>query len=112
MLFLGQPALHHPDDPHVAVLLGGQNLDHAVDFRDHGLTLRLAPGLQELFHPGQTRGDVLLRGHAARVEGPQRQLRTRLTDGLGGNDAHRGAHLHHLARAQVQAIALGANAEG
>ena len=36
-------------------------------------------------------------GNAARVEGPHRQLRTRLADGLRRDDAYRFADIHRLA---------------
>ncbi len=45
-----------------------------------------------------------------RVEGTKSQLRTRLTDGLRGNDTDRLTFLHHLTRCKVAAVALGANA--
>jgi hypothetical protein len=47
-------------------------------------------------------------GRTADVEGPHGQLGARLTDGLGGKDAHRLAHLNRSSMGQVPAIALGA----
>src|ERR671924_777821 len=67
----------------------------------------------ELHHPGALR--LVLRGldHAARgaadVERPHRQLRARLTDGLGGNDADRLAELGQPAGAEVAAVAKDAD---
>ena len=53
----------------------------------HGRALGLA-GLEQLDDAGQAVGDVLA-GDAARVERPHRQLRARLADRLGGDDADR-----------------------
>src|SRR5512143_1529203 len=46
----------------------------------------------------------------ADVEGPHRQLRSRLADRLGGNDADRLADIHELAAAEVSAVTHLANA--
>ena len=45
----------------------------------------------------------------ADVEGTKGKLRTRLTDGLCGDDTDRLATLHHFASGQIAAIALGAD---
>ncbi len=50
-----------------------------------------------------------LRRRAADMEGAHRQLRSRLADGLGGDDAHRLADLHRAAGRQVAAVALAAH---
>ena len=84
----------------------------AADLGHHSLAFGLLAGFEQLFHAGETAGDVRLAGHAAGVEGAQGQLRARLTDGLGGDDAHRRAHFDHVAAAQVHAVALGAHAVG
>ena len=47
---------------------------------------------------------------AADVEGAQRELRARLADALGGQDAHRLAHVHHVHGGQVAAVAHPADA--
>ena len=47
---------------------------------------------------------------AADVEGPQRELRARLADGLRGQDADRLAHVHHVHGGQVAAVAHPADA--
>ena len=44
------------------------------------------------------------------MEGTERQLGTRLTDGLGGNHADHFTFLHHTGRREVAAIAFGAHA--
>ncbi len=51
------------------------------------------------------------RGDAACVEGAHRQLRARLADRLGSDDAHRHALLDEPARGHVHAVALGADAK-
>jgi hypothetical protein len=60
--------------------------------------------LEQLLHARQA---VVMSppGHAAGVEGAQRQLRARLADGLGGHDADGGADVHQLAACQVTAVA-------
>src|SRR5690606_27936154 len=77
--------------------------------RDRRLALR-HPRLEDLLDPGQTLGDVLTRD-ATDLEGTHGELRTRLTDRLGGDDAHRLAHVHQLAGRQRPAVALGADPE-
>ena len=44
------------------------------------------------------------------MEGSHGELRAGFADGLGGDDADRLAEIHQTARAEVQAIALGADA--
>src|SRR5690606_28611666 len=79
-------------DPHAA---GGP--------RDRRLALR-PPRLDHLLDPGQTLGDVLTRD-ATDLEGTHGELRARLADGLGGDDAHRLAHVDQLAGGQGAAVA-------
>ena len=50
-------------------------------------------------------------GRAADVERTHRQLRARLADGLGGDDAHRHALLDQRAGGQVHAVAQPADAQ-
>ena len=50
-------------------------------------------------------------GRAADVEGAHRQLRARLADALGGDDAHGHALLHQRAGGKVHAVAQGADAQ-
>ena len=49
-------------------------------------------------------------GHTTGVERSEGQLRTRLTDGLSGDDADGLALLHHAAGGKVAAITLHADA--
>ena len=67
------------DDLATAIVL--HDLDAAGELGDRGLTLRGA-GLEKLGDTGKTLGDIGGRGHTTGVEGTQRQLGTRLTDGL------------------------------
>ena len=96
----------HPDAASAVLTL--DHLDDPVDVADLGLALGHA-GLEQLFDAGETGGDVEP-GHAAGVEGPHRQLRARLADGLGGDDAHRLADLDEMPRGQVAAVAGTAHA--
>ena len=50
-----------------------------------------------------------LRRRATDMEGAHRKLRSRLADGLGGDDAHRLADLHRAAGREVAAVALAAH---
>ena len=63
---------------------------------------------------GIFKGDMILFGCAARrtsdVEGTHRKLRTRLTDGLCGNDTDRFADFDNLIAGEVAAIALDTDA--
>ena len=65
--------------------------------------LRVA-GLEDLDDARETVRDVRA-GHAARVERPHRQLRARLADRLGGDDADRVADLEQVAGRQEDAVA-------
>src|SRR5881275_3039537 len=51
-----------------------------------------------------------LAGRAADVEGSHRQLRSRLADGLRGDNANCFAHFHELASSEVASVAHRANA--
>ena len=88
------------------VLLG--DADHARGAGQDGGALGRA-GLEQLDHAGQAVGDVLT-GDAAGVEGPHGQLRPRLTDRLGGDDADRLAELDVPVGGQRAAVAGGADA--
>src|SRR6185295_19507866 len=88
--------------------VGTNDRDQAVDVADLGLALGNA-GLEQLLDTGQAGRDVEAR-HTAGVEGPHRQLRARLADGLGGDDAHRLAHADRLAGGEVAAVAPAAHA--
>ena len=61
-------------------------------------------GLEKLFHPGQTAGDIQT-GDTAGVERPHGQLCAGLADALGGDNANGLAHLHCHARGGQPAVA-------
>src|SRR5690606_4604451 len=65
--------------------------------------------LEKLRDTRQTVRDVLAR-HTTGMEGTHRQLGTRLADGLGGDDAHRGADVHRTTGRKVVTVALLADA--
>ena len=84
------------------------NLDGAGELGNRGLTLR-GTGLEKLGNTGKTLSDIGSRSHTTGVEGTQRQLGTRLTDGLGGDDTNGLANVDQLVGGQRPAIALGAH---
>ena len=75
------------DDLDLGRTVATDDLDDAVDVADLGLALGDA-GLEQLLDARQAGGDVQA-GDAAGVERPHRQLRARLADRLGGDDADR-----------------------
>ncbi len=95
----------------VGVLVGLQDAHRAADLCNNGFALRLLAGLEELFHARQTGRDVgRAGGHTAGMERPQRELGAWLADGLGGHDAHGRAQVDHVAAAEIEAVAFGADA--
>ena len=96
----------HADLAHIAL---AHDLDRAVDLGQDGLALGRTR-LEDLLHTRQALRDVVGRGHAAGVEGAQRQLRARLADRLRRDNADRLADLDQFAGCQVAAIAHPANA--
>ena len=84
------------------------NADDAGDLGEGGHLLRLAR-LEQLFNTRKALRDIVA-GDAAGVERTHGQLRARLADGLGGDDADRLAGVDRLADGQVDAVALGADA--
>ena len=88
--------------------VAADDLDDAVDVADLGLALGDA-AFEELLDSRQAGGDVQA-GDAAGVERSHRQLRARLADGLGGDDADRLADADQRARGQVAAVAQPADA--
>ena len=76
---------------------------------DNGSVLGLA-GLEQLLNTGKTLGNIRCGCNTAGVEGTHGQLGTRLTDGLGGDDAYRLTDGYRLTVCQVGAVALGADA--
>ena len=97
------------DDLDLGRAVAADDLDDAVDVADLGLALGDA-GLEQLLDARQAGGDVHARGDAAGVERPHRQLRARLADRLGGDDADRLARPDHLAGGEVAAVARPADA--
>src|SRR6185295_14402696 len=97
------------------VVVGDDDLAGAAD---HHLVAfgvgQVAHGGREAHRAGRLRFDVALHGgtrrRAADVEGPHRELRARLADRLGGNDADRFADVHGRAATEVTAVALRAHA--
>ena len=79
--------------------VAADDLDDPVDVADLGLALGDA-GLEELLDARQAGRDVGAAGgrDAAGVERPHRQLRARLADRLGGDDADRLADAHERTR--------------
>ena len=71
--------------------------------------LRLA-AFEQLLNAGKTLCNILCARDTAGVEGTHGQLRTRLADGLGGDDADRLADRDRLAVGQVGAVAFRADA--
>src|SRR6266568_8092748 len=97
---------HDDDLPSPVAILDPHPAGH---LRDGRLSLGY-PRLEDLLDTRQTLGDVLTRD-ATGVEGTHRQLGTRLTDRLGGDDADRLADVHGLAGRQRTAVAGRADAQ-
>src|SRR5699024_5518377 len=89
------------------VTVGLFDLDAPVGVRDRSLTAWHA-SREELLHTRQTRGDVIT-GDTALVARTHRQLCTRLTDRVRGDDAHRLADIDQLATAHRTSVAAGAD---
>jgi hypothetical protein len=88
--------------------VAADDLDDAVDVADLGLALGDA-AFEQLLDSRQTGGDVQA-GDAAGVERSHRQLRARLADRLGGDDADGLADADQEAGGQVSAVAQPADA--
>ena len=102
------------DADEVAVLLG---LDgelarqrRQVGLATEDLLVHVTDDVEHAADRRQALRDVVGTGDAAGVNRAHRELRTRLADGLGGNDAHRGAHVDRTTRGEVPAVALLADA--
>src|SRR5207248_4984156 len=89
-------------DRHLRAALRVLQLDLAADLRERRGTLRV-PRLEDLDHARQAVRDVGA-GNTAGVERAHRQLRARLADRLGGDDADRIADLAHLAGGEEDAV--------
>ena len=85
------------------VLSPSSMVELAGDLGEDRLALRLA-GLEELGDTRETVGDVLTRDTTG-VERTHRELRARLADRLGGDDADRGADVDGAAAGEVPAVA-------
>src|SRR5699024_2437582 len=95
-------------DPTLLVVL--LDLRAAGELRDRREAGR-GTGLEELLDTRQTVRDVTVgAGHTAGVEGAHGQLRARLADRLGGDDADGLADVDQLAGGERLAVALGAGA--
>jgi hypothetical protein len=99
------------DDRQAAGVVLVGDPDHTRGAGQDGGALRRA-GLEELDDAGQALGDVLRAGDAAGVERTHRQLRTGLTDGLGGDDADGLTELDHVAGRERHAVAVRADPVG
>src|SRR5690606_1554634 len=113
---LGQLVQHHflgavvRNDGDLPVPVGLLDADPAVALGDRRLALR-GPRLEQLLDTRQTGGDVVT-GDATLVERTHGQLRTRLTDRLGGDDTDGLADVHQLAGGHRAAVAHRAHAHG
>ena len=90
-------------DRDLRAAFGLLDLDAPAELGEDRGTLRV-PRLEDLDDARQTVRDVRA-GDTAGVERPHRQLRARLADRLGGDDADRVADLAHLARRREDAVA-------
>ena len=84
------------------------NVDLAVNFGNKSHTFGFA-GFKQFFYAGQTLSNIFHARGSASVESSHGQLRTRLTNGLSGHNAHSCAEFHHAVKAQVIAVAQAAN---
>ena len=95
----------HRDD--LLALLVLAEPDHSGDVGHQRRALR-GPGLEQLDHAGQTVGDVLTRDTTG-VERTHRELGSRLTDRLRGDDTDRLAEIGDLAGREHAAVAARAH---
>ena len=93
-------------DDQFAALLGFLDGNRTGDFRQDGITLRLA-GFEQFLDAGKTLGDVVSARDTAGMEGTHGQLGTGLTDGLGSDDADCFADIDLAAVRHVLAVAAG-----
>ena len=100
------------DLAHVGVFFRLGNMHHTADLGDNGFAFRLLARFEDFFHARETGRDVgtSCGCHTTGVEGAQRELCTRLPNGLGGDDTDSRAELHHFTAAKVDAVAFGTDA--
>src|SRR5690606_5196571 len=89
------------DDILVAIF---PSLNRTSDFSDISLSFRRA-SFKELFNARQTLSKVTT-CHTTGVEGLKCQLRTRLTDGLRGDNTDRLSRVDNFTRRHVDTVAL------
>jgi hypothetical protein len=100
------------DLAHVRVFFRLLDVDHAADLSDDCFTLRHFTRFEDFLHARETRGNVGCTAgrHTTGMEGAERQLCTRLTDGLGSDDTNCRTKFHHFTASKVDAIAFGTDA--
>src|SRR5690606_18105264 len=94
----------------LAALLGVLDLDATRGLRDRARALR-STSFEELGDTRQTLRDVVRTRGTTLVEGTHRELRSGLTDRLGGDDADRLADVDELAGRERTTVAGGADAD-
>src|SRR5690606_33107411 len=72
VLVLDHLAVFDACDAQVGVAVGLLHVHSAADLGDHRVAFRRLAGFEELFHAGETGGDVTAGGHTTGVEGAQR----------------------------------------
>src|SRR6266487_2825394 len=87
------------------------NMYRSIDLCDDGFTFWHLACFKEFFHTWETSRDVCAGGsNTTGMEGTQRELCTRLTDGLRRDDTDCGTEFHHGAASQIETVTLGTNA--
>ena len=94
---------------HLALFLVLPKAHLTANLAQNRVALGLA-GLKQLLNAGKTLRNIVRGRDTAGVECTHRQLRTRLADGLRGNNTDSLAHIHGPAGGKVRAIAAGADA--
>ena len=97
----------HNGDDGLSALAG--NFYFPVHFRKYGRFFRGA-GFKEFFHTRETLRNVFFVGDSSHVEGTHGELRSRFSNGLSGNNSHRGSKVHRFAASEITAVTLLADA--